>query len=139
MQRKLVLPILVLLVTQTPAGMAQEPSQPIPACPEIEVTSPDLATAGEPIKITATVTGGDTSVTPTYNWTVSDGSIESGQGTGTITVDTSSVVSGFITATVEVGGYDRECATTDSSTTTVEAKTGDEPPPEAQPPQQHRR
>jgi hypothetical protein len=39
----------------------------------------------------ASVTGGDENVTPTYNWTVSDGTIDSGQGTSTITIDTSTV------------------------------------------------
>lgn len=76
------------------------------------MTSPDLVTAGDVIKITATVTGG---------------AIESGQGTATIKVDTSGAVSGFITATVDVGGYDRECPTSSSSTTSVDPKKDEKP------------
>jgi len=129
---KRLLPSLLLLVSLTPAALAQEP--PPSVCPEVEVTSPDLATAGDSIEITAAVTGGDENVTPTYNWSVSDGAIESGQGTSTITVATAEVVSGFITATVEIGGYDRECATTDSATTSIEAKADDEEPAEEEPP-----
>lgn len=124
------LSVLVLFACIAPFGLAQKaPPAAASPCPRVEVTSPDLAKAGDGIKITASVTGGDKDVTPTYSWTVSDGAIESGQGTSTITVDTSGVESGFITATVEVGGYSGECATTSSSTTTIEAKAKDEKKP----------
>ncbi len=82
------------------------------------MTCPDTGTPGTPVTFTATVSGGDPSVTPTYNWTVSAGTISSGQGTPTITVDTTGV-SGPITATVDVGGYDRSCTTSDSCTTSI--------------------
>lgn len=131
MRKSLQLIALLSLVCLTTAVVAQAPEpKPEPACPEVEVTSPDLGTAGEAITISVSVTGGDPNVTPTYNWSVSDGAIESGQGTSEITVDTTGVVSGFITATVEAGGYDRECSTTKSSTTSIEEKAEDEPAPE---------
>src|SRR6185503_3855151 len=63
---------------------------------------------------------------PTYNWTVSAGAISSGQGTSVITVDTTEASSGStITATVELGGFDRNCYTAQSSTTSVMAKKAD--------------
>jgi hypothetical protein len=90
-------------------------------CPTVTVSCPDTITrAGEPVTFTANVSGGDPNVTPTFNWTVSAGTISSGQGTSSITVDTTGVAGGqSITATVDVGGYDRTCSTSASCTTGV--------------------
>jgi hypothetical protein len=87
-------------------------------CPNVTTTSPDSVAAAQPITFTVNVSGGDENVTPTYNWTVSAGTIESGQGTATITVDTKGGIS-MVTATVDVGGYERNCLTGSSSTTSV--------------------
>ena len=87
------------------------------ACPTVTVSCPDTGTIGQPVTFTASVSGGDTNVTPTFNWTVSAGTISSGQGTSSITVDTTGVAGGTtITATVDVGGYDRTCSTSNSCT-----------------------
>ena len=64
------------------------------------------------------VPGGDPSVTPTYNWVVSAGVIESGQGTAKITINPEGA--SYTTATVEVGGFDRACETVDSFTVSWE-------------------
>jgi hypothetical protein len=88
-----------------------------PACPTVSVSCPDTGTIGQPVTFTANVSGGDPAVTPTFNWTVSAGTISSGQGTSSITVDTTGVAGGTtITATVDVGGYDRSCSTSSSCT-----------------------
>ena len=93
-------------------------------CPTTKATCPDLIKVGEKLTFTATIQGGDQNVTPTYNWTVSAGTISSGQGTSTITVDTKELAAGSsVTATVELGGFDRECgygSTAQSCTTSVE-------------------
>ena len=86
-----------------------------PPCPTVTVSCPDTGVAGTPVTFTANVSGGDPNVTPTFNWTVSAGTISSGQGTSSITVDTTGVT-GTITATVDVGGYDRSCSTSNSCT-----------------------
>jgi PKD-like domain len=95
-------------------------------CPTTRVSCPDMVNAGEPLTMTANVSGGDPNVTPTYNWTVSAGTISSGQGTSTITVDTTSLTeNSSVTATVELGGFDRECgygSTVGSCTTSVMKK-----------------
>jgi hypothetical protein len=57
-------------------------------------------------------------MTATYNWSVSSGTISSGQGTSTISVDTNGV-SGQVTATVNVGGADPSCSATSSCTTSI--------------------
>ena len=80
------------------------------------MSCPDTVTPGQPATFTANVSGGDPSVTPTFNWTVSAGTITSGQGTSSITVDTTGVT-GNITATVTVGGYPASCNVSSSCTT----------------------
>jgi hypothetical protein len=95
-------------------------------CPTTKVSCPDMVNAGEPLTMTANVSGGDQNVTPTYNWAVSAGTISSGQGTSTITVDTSGLTeNSSVTATVDLGGFDRECgygSTAGSCTTSVMKK-----------------
>jgi hypothetical protein len=101
-------------------------AQPQPKCPTTKVTCPGDVRKDDKLAFTAEVKGGDSKVTPTYNWTVSAGSIESGQATPKIEVSTTEVaVDSTVTATVDVGGFDRECgygSTASSCTTTVSKK-----------------
>jgi len=89
-------------------------------CPNISVSCPTSVPQGSPITYTASVVGGGTGVTPTYNWTVSAGTISSGQGTSTITVDTTGLGGQTVTATVDAGGFDPSCSTSASCTTQIE-------------------
>ena len=95
-----------------------------PPCPTVNVSCPsNPVRAGEPITFSANVSGGDPAVTPTYNWTVSAGTISSGQGTSSITVDTTGLADNSnVTATVDVGGYSRECNTSANCSTGVTAR-----------------
>jgi hypothetical protein len=88
-------------------------------CPTVSVSCQDTAKPGERITFTAYVSGGDTSVTPTYNWTVSAGTVSAGQGTSSITVDTSLAGGMMVRATIDVGGFDRSCSTSSSCTTSL--------------------
>jgi hypothetical protein len=90
-------------------------------CPTVSVTCPDTVyLGGDVLSFVVNVTGGDPNVTPTYNWTVSNGSIASGQGTVAIRLDLGEVTdNSTVTATVDVGGYDRECSTSSSCTASV--------------------
>ena len=89
---------------------AQQNQPAKPACPVTRVSCSDLVYINANLQFTADVRGGDAKVKPTFNWTVSAGSIQSGQGTSTITVSTKDLSDGqTVTATVEVGGYDRDC------------------------------
>lgn len=90
---------------------------PPPPCPTVNVSCPSEVDAGQPITFTASVTG-EGAPTPTFNWSVSAGTISSGQGTSTITVDTAGVGQS-VTATVTVGGVDPSCNATSSCTTGV--------------------
>jgi hypothetical protein len=62
----------------------------------------------------------------TYNWSVSAGTISGGQGTSSITVDTTGLGGQTVTATLELGGLDPACSRTASCSTTV--KTPIQPP-----------
>jgi hypothetical protein len=87
------------------------------------VTSPAEVKKGDNLTFTVNVSGGDPNVTPTYNWTISASTIESGQGTSTIQVNTREIEGETnVTATVEIGGFSRACgygSTVASATTTI--------------------
>ena len=93
--------------------------KPILVCPTVAVTCPSDVSEGGSITFTANFTQGTPEVTPTYNWTVSAGTITSGQGTSSITVDTKGLGGQTVTATVEVGGVDPNCGRTASCSTPV--------------------
>ena len=107
----------VIGITSLPAS-----AQEAVSCPTVTVSCPDSVRAGEKLTFTAGVSGGDADVQPTYNWTVSAGTISSGQGTATIAVETNGTGGQTITATVDVGGFSRECSTSHSCTTSVGEK-----------------
>ena len=88
---------------------------PRPYCPSVSIYCPDTAAAGQPVTFTANVSGGTGGVTPTYRWTVSEGTITSGQGTTSITVDTAGLAGRAVTAKVEVLGYNLDCTATCTS------------------------
>ena len=94
------------------------------ACPTLDLNDPQTVEAGELMEFTVKVSAmpGDP---PTYNWTVSDGTIESGQGTPTIKVRTNESMAGqSITATIVLGnvGNSMMCTTTAVATGAVVAR-----------------
>jgi len=98
--------VLFALLALAPAGaVAQAPSTP--ACPVVNVSCPDEPSGGKAVKFTANVSSGDTSVTPTFKWSVSGGKIVGGQGTYEIEVEVGS--QNPLLASVEVGGYAPSC------------------------------
>ena len=105
--------------------------EPVKPCPTVAVSCPGDVELGSPITFTASATSSDSSITPTYNWSVSAGTISGGQGTSSITVDTAGLGGQSVTATVDVGGFDPACSRSASCTTSVkpapaEAKKFDE-------------
>ena len=89
-------------------------------CPTVTVSCADAVKEGDPATFTANFAQGTPTVSETYNWTVSAGTITSGQGTSSITVDTKGLGGQSVTATVEVGGVDPTCNRTASCTTPVQ-------------------
>jgi hypothetical protein len=86
------------------------PCQPV--CPTITIYCPDTVKLGAPVTFQVNATGGTAGITPSYNWTVSAGTITDGQGTNTITVDTAGLAGQSITAKVQVVGYNLDCSAT---------------------------
>jgi hypothetical protein len=92
----------------------------VPLCPTITVDCPTaLVELGQSATITANISGGPPNMNLTYTWSVSGGTISGGQGTPSITVDTTGAGGQTITATVEVGGLAPECQRTASCSFTV--------------------
>lgn len=80
------------------------------SCPSITTTG--IATEEGKGLFTANVTGTDADIT--FNWSISAGGIESGQGTAVITVG--DLDGGTVTATVDIGGLPPGCSTSSSET-----------------------
>jgi hypothetical protein len=97
-------------------------------CPTVAVSCPEEIKVGERATFTASLTSGPGSPKETFNWTVTDGKIVYGQGTPSITVDTTEVKGETITATVEVGGIDPVCNRTSSCSTQVTKRSTERPP-----------
>lgn len=79
-------------------------------CPSITISCPDTVKVGETITYRANVTNLAPAITPTYQWTVSAGRIVSGQGTPSITVDTTGIAGQPINARLSVGGFNMDCS-----------------------------
>lgn len=81
-------------------------------CPNISITGPPepLAEGTRQITFTATVNGGTAGVSPIYNWTITGGTFIGGQGTPSITIDTTGLEGQSITATLSVEGFNLSCA-----------------------------
>jgi hypothetical protein len=78
-------------------------------CPQLSVTGPaEVVRPGQSMTFTANATGGNQEITG-FNWTVSQGTITSGQGTSSITVDTTGLEDTTITATVTITGTNPAC------------------------------
>jgi hypothetical protein len=90
----------------------------VPPCPAISVSCPASVDPGAAITFDSSLSS---SANVTYNWSVSAGTISSGQGTSSITVDTAGLGGQTVTATVEVGGLDPACSRTASCSTSVTA------------------
>jgi hypothetical protein len=99
-----------------------ECSDCIPPCPTLSISCPtDQVTAGSPATVSVNLSGGDPNASVTYNWTVSAGTISGGQGTPSITIDTTGLAGQQVTATVELGGLPPECDRTESCSFSVAA------------------
>lgn len=82
---------------------------PPPTCPSIVISCPDTVRVGEAITFQANVTNLATGITPIYQWTVSAGTITSGQGTTSITVDTAGLAGQPVNARLSVAGFNLDC------------------------------
>ena len=88
-------------------------------CPTVSVNCPEEVDPKSSAVFTANFVQGTPTISEAYKWTVSAGTITSGQGTSTITVSTAGLGGQTVTATVEVGGIDPACSRTASCSTPV--------------------
>ena len=87
-------------------------------CPGISVLPySDQVTAGDTLMFTAVTKF--LKVNVTYNWSISAGTIISGQGTARILVNIKELSDQFVTATLEVGGLPANCANTASASAEI--------------------
>jgi hypothetical protein len=101
-------PIVTLAQDPAPAPKKEGP----PPCPQVAVNGPGqrIFRDGERLTFAAIVTGGDPAASANFLWTTSAGVIETGQGTRTITVDTSGAGNDRqVGVDLWVGGYAPEC------------------------------
>ena len=78
-------------------------------CPSVGIICPEQFAAGRPITFSSNLKGGSGNVPSIYNWTVSTGRIISGQGTNSITVDTTGMEGQALRATLAMAGYEEDC------------------------------
>ncbi len=85
-------------------------------CPKITLKAPNQPVRdGASLRLTAGLLGGDKKVVPMFDWSLSAGTIRSGQGTPNIEVDTTGAgTDRVIHATVLLGGFSPECASSES-------------------------
>ena len=83
---------------------------PQPVCPDVSITCPTVIVPDQPLTFSSNVSGGSTTVTPIYSWTVSAGTIIEGQGTPTIKVDTTGLAGQTVRATLSMDGYQLDCS-----------------------------
>lgn len=103
------------------------------ACPyNIQLSGPDRIMEGDLVTFTSRNTVTEGAIPVIYNWTVSNGTITSGQGTDSITVDSKGMGGQTITADLDVndGVYDATCRQRISVPTIVEKLPGPPPPRE---------
>ena len=90
-----------------------------PGCASFEISGPETVKAGQPLVFTAKLTGGPAQVKPVFEWAISTGSIDAGQGSAQITVDTKDLAGMPVIVTVEVIGFEASCPVGTSSVATV--------------------
>ena len=90
-------------------GNYMAPATPAPRCPSISLCCHSTE-HGQLMPFSATLSGGDPGVRPTFKWTLYGGEVASGLGTDSIMVDGRSYAGRTILATLEVGGYGPRCS-----------------------------
>jgi hypothetical protein len=85
-------------------------------CPTVTVSCPDGVQEGTAATVSANVVTAGTPPVSSFNWSVSGGTITSGQGSSSISIDTAGKGGTSITATVDVVGPDPSCNRTWSCT-----------------------
>ncbi len=109
--------LVFLLLLSASFASAQTP----PTCGIVEVNGPAQVEAGEAVVFVVKTTSMLHTTSPRFNWTVSAGTITSGQGTASISVDSTGLGGAELIATAELVGAPPGCRASASATTKVPA------------------
>jgi len=94
--------------------------QVVKKCPTVWIAGPTTEVeAGTSIVFTAQLTGLNPTTQPKFRWELSAGTIMVGQGTASVTVDTTGLGGVVVTARVFVGGVSKDCPTQASRSSNV--------------------
>lgn len=105
---------IILIFSLGLSAFAQTEQTP---CPTLEVSGGGVVRSGESMNFAVNITGLSETTNLKYEWEISNGTISSGPGTPTITVDTTGLsYRTTITATVKVVGLPENCSKTASET-----------------------
>lgn len=107
-----------------PQVTPKTPQQPaVVPCPQIRIQPPNrIMRDGERVSFMVNIGGGDPKVQPMFSWSISSGTIVSGQGTRNIVVDSTGAGNDRqIIADLLVGGYSFECNNRVTSTVQIAA------------------
>lgn len=99
---------LVLLALLLPAATAAQ------QCPSIKLTCTSEVRGGVPVVVSAYVNGVDNKTPLVFDWSLSAGTIISGQGTSSVSVNTTGLDGQVLLVTVQVKGLAQACPATDS-------------------------
>jgi hypothetical protein len=97
-------------------------------CPTIEVDGPNNVDEGSPLNFKANLDHLPPGFNPAYNWSVSPGIIGGGQGTPSVTVNTTGLGGQTVKATVQIPGLPAGCVDNASHSTQVKPVTVKVPP-----------
>lgn len=101
----------------TSATVVSRPCSPVRVqCPHVTIACTEAVEAGQPVSVTANISGARADISPVFSWTVTGGTIIGGQGTPAISVDTAGLGGNSFTASVQVSGFDPTCPLTASCT-----------------------
>lgn len=120
MVRWIYIPAVLLLLTLASVITAQTP---LTTCATIEIDGLSEVDPGTVLVFNARIAGPIHTTKPEFKWTVSAGTITSGQGTEIITVDTTGLGGQDVTATAELNGAPPGCKGSASRTAKIK------PPP----------
>jgi hypothetical protein len=116
--KRLVLLITLASLGALPHGVAAAPRAR--ECPRVAVSCPDILIPGAPATFTVSIDNAPADAKLAYNWVISAGTIGAGQGTSSITVDTTDIpYTQPLTATVDVSGLPETCPDSASCSTSI--------------------
>lgn len=116
MKKFLALPTVLLALTVFAASAHSQKPCPVSVT---KVEAPYDVKVGQPLVFTATIVTVDPSFKPTYHWSVSAGEVKTGQGTLSITVDTTELGGFNVGATFQLTNLPPECPVTKSAMSEV--------------------